>query len=145
MKTAVMWKHLRSAVCGSLLCAGLAVTPSTASETRITSFVVPCDGQQKVINFTFSGLGTASTRFIQGAEISLYEKTPSTTLQFIALTYQGDNKYLALMGVSDTHVSNQLTGFISVPNVGGTAPFVLYGSCTGGGQVQGFAMVYFFS
>ena len=140
-----MWKHLRSAVYGSLLCAGLAVTPSTASETRVTSFVIPCDGQQKQINFTFSGLGAASTRFIQGAEMSLFPKDPSTTLQFIALNAAQGNALLALMGNSDTHVSNQFTGFFSVVNNSGTIGFLIFGSCTGGGQVGGLVSVAFFS
>lgn len=142
-----MWKHLRSAVCGSLLCAGLAVTSSTASETRATTFAIACDGQQKVINFTAPGLGAAATRFIQGAELSLFDKAPGITLQYVALAIaQGPTQgTLALLGVSDTRASNNFTGFFSVPNTGGTIPFNIFGSCTGGGQVQGFAVVQFFS
>jgi len=141
-----MWKHLRSAVCGSLLCAGLAVTPSTASENRSFSFIVPCNGQQQTINLTASGLGTASTRFVQGAELALFQKDPSTTLQYIVLAATGGSgSTLAMLGVSDTHVGNMFTGFYALPNNSGTIPFTLFGSCTGGGQVQGFVVVQFFS
>ena len=141
-----MFGRLWSLVCGSLLCVGLLVTPSTASESRLTSFAFPCDGQPKIVTFTTSGLGTASTRFIQGAEISLFQATPGS-LQYIILTaLQDANRTLATMSLNDTRVSRDFTGFYSTPTDGsGNILFAIRGSCIGGGQIQGLVTIDFFS
>jgi len=138
-----MWNRLWGIVCGSIFGIALTVT-ANASESRTTAFVLPCDGQAKQINFTATGLGAAATRFIQSAEISLFQNQGG--LQFILLNANlNPNAVIAQMGLTDNHVSNQFTGFYSVPNNLGVIPFTITGLCSGGGQIQGFVTIGFFS
>ena len=139
-----MWRHLRTIVCCALLCVGLGVAPLNASESRITTFSLSCDGSEQFVNFTVTGLGTASTRFIQGAEISLFQKDGA--LKYILIFAVSDpNRNLITMGMNDTHVARDFTGFYSAPNNGGSMSFLIDGVCTGGGQVKGIAVINFFS
>jgi hypothetical protein len=92
-----------------------------------------------------TNLGAAATRFIQGAEISLFENRGG--LQYIILRAQGNpNVQLLTMGLADNRVFRDFTGFFSVPNVGGTIQFTIDGACNGGtGQIQGIVTIAFFS
>jgi hypothetical protein len=140
-----MWKTVRRLVCASTLCAALAAPSAMASESRLVAFAFACDGSPKAINVTFTGLGTASTRFIQGAEISLFENHGG--LQYIVVNVVNDpNRMLITMaGPNENHVYRDFTGFFSVPNTGGNIGGTITGSCQGGGQIQGFLKVDFFS
>ena len=68
-----MWSRLGTVLASSALSIGVAVTSVNASESRNTNFLFTCDGQNKTITFTVSNLGNNANRFIQGAEISLFE------------------------------------------------------------------------
>jgi len=137
--------HLRTVLCVSALSFGLAATAANASETRNTNFLFACDGTNKTITFSATGLGNAASRFIQGAEISLFENHGG--LQYIILRAQGNaNFQLLTMSTADNRVFRDFTGFFSVPNVGGTIQFTIDGVCnSGAGQIQGVVTVAFFS
>src|SRR5262249_40502675 len=111
---------------------------------RITTFAFFCNGLPQVVTFNASSLGTSASRFIQGAEISLFQNPGG--LQYIVLNALSDPaKTLLTLSLSDNHASNQFTGFIQAPLSAGIMPFSLVGSCTGGGQVQGLVTIWFFS
>ena len=139
-----MWNSLRTLLCWSTLCVGLAVSSANASETRITGFSIPCTGATQVINFNATGLGTATSRFVQGTEISISNNAGA--LQFLYLGANiGSFATLLTLGAGNSHAFHDYTGFYALPNTGGTIPFLLYGSCSGGGSVDGVAVIQFFS
>jgi len=150
-----MWSRLGTFLASSALSIGVAVTSVNASESRNTNFLFTCDGQNKTITFTASNLGNNANRFIQGAEISLFENQERVVgninllaLQYILLRAQGDpNKQLLTLGSRDPSARNQFTGFIQVTtSATGTVNFTIDGACNGGfGQVQGNVTVWFFS
>src|SRR5262249_2942981 len=141
-----MWRNLRTSVCWALLCLGLGVMPSNAAETRIITFAFPCDGNQQFVNVTLSGLGNSVNRFIQGAEISLFQKDGA--LRYVVLAANSDpQKILATLSTNSTRVSHDyIFSLVLVPtSASGTVPLLVNGICSGGGQVQGIALVTFFS
>jgi hypothetical protein len=151
-----MWRHRPwTVLASSLVCCGLAVTSVNASESRNTNFLFACDGQNKTVTFTASNLGNNVTRFIQGAEISLFENRSAITngvellaLQYILLRAQGDpTKQLLTLGSREPGARNQFTGFIQVTtSATGTVNFTIDGACNGGfGQIQGNLTIWFFS
>jgi hypothetical protein len=151
-----MWRHRPwTVLASSLVCCGLAVTSVNASESRNTNFLFACDGQNKTVTFTASNLGNNVTRFIQGAEISLFENRSAITngvellaLQYILLRAQGDpTKQLLTLGSREPGARNQFTGFIQVTtSATGTVNFTIDGACNDGfGQIQGNLTIWFFS
>ena len=142
-----MWRRLQTALAVAALCSGLAVM-ANASESRVVAFKIACDGTQKSQELLVSGLGTANTRFIQGAEASLFEA--SGKLQYLLVLAGADPKFTLLtMGLDNTHVARDFTGFFSVPNQFngsiGNISIDVAGSCIGPGTVQGFLVINFFS
>ena len=139
-----MWRSLRTVICCALLYIGVSVTASNASENRTTFFAFNCDGNQQNINFTVSGLGAASTRFIQGSSITLFQR--DGTLRYILVYAINDpNRLVASISMTEPRAARDFTGFYSVPNNLGTMSFLINGLCTGGGQVQGVVTIDFFS
>ena len=139
-----MRNSLRALLCCSTLCAGLAATSGSASESRVTGFSIPCNGQTQTITFNTTGLGAASARFVQGTEISIIRNPDA--LQFAILGANvGSFPTLLTMGIGQRHAFHDYTGFYSLPIVGGTMPFILFGACSGGGTVDGIAVIQFFS
>jgi hypothetical protein len=141
-----MWNHLRTVLCCSTLCFGLAATSAHASESRVSNFLFPCTGGNQAVTYTVSGLGNSVTRLIQGAEISLFENNGG--LQYIVFGAQGDpNKVLLTLSFKDNHASNQFTGFLQVTtSATGTVQMTINGASNPGfGQIQGTAIVFFFS
>src|SRR5262249_62204379 len=128
-----MWKTVRRLVCASSLCAAFAATSAMASESRVVAFAFACDGTPKLINLTFTGLGAAATRFVQGAEISLFENHGG--LQYIVVNLLSDptKTMITMGGPNENRAFRDFTGFYSIPNVNGTIPGTLTGSCQGGG------------
>jgi len=139
-----MWNSLRTLFGCSTLCLGLAVTSANAAESRIQAFQFPCDGQQKAISFAAAQLGNNVARFIQGAEVSLFEAPPG--FQFVILSAAG-NTVLVTLGSKETGRSTQFTASLFQTNTNnvGQVFFSIAGACGGGGQVQGFATIWFFS
>jgi len=139
-----MRNSLRTLLCCSTLCAGLAATSASASESRVTGFSIPCTGSTQVINFLTTGLGTATSRFVQGTEISITNNPDALRFIFLGANV-GSFSTLLTLGVGQRHAFHDYTGFYSLPNVQGTIPFVLFGACSGGGSVDGIAVIQFFS
>jgi hypothetical protein len=138
-------RTLLALLCGSTLYLGLAVTGAdaqTGTETRIFLFVIQCDGQQKTLNFTASGLGANTNKFAGAAEISIIDNPGA--LHFIIVDLNGDaTKVLMTMGVGETHGFKP--NFIPVTtNNSGAVVVSLLGACSTGGQTQGFLTVLFF-
>lgn len=103
-----MLTHLRTLAGVSALCFGLAATAANASESRSSTFLFTCDGTNKTTNFTVSGLGNNTTRFVQSAEVALFENRGG--LQYVIVRLNGDpNKQLVTMGSADNSRSNQFT------------------------------------
>jgi len=141
---ATMGNSLRTLLCCSTLCAGLAVTSANASEARTFGFSIPCTGSTQVVNLSATSLGPASTRFVQGSEISIFSNPDA--LQFLILQANvGTFSTLLTLGVGQRHAFHDYTGFYSLPNSAGTIPFVLFGACSGGGSVSGIVVIQFFS
>ena len=131
----------------SAVCFGLTSGLANASETRQSNFLIACDGTNKVVNLTFTGLGTAATRFVQSAEISIFENNGG--LQFVlvgATNPAGLTDLFLTLGKNEITKSNQFTGFYSLTNSGGSITFQVIGACNvGAGQVQGIVVIGFFS
>jgi hypothetical protein len=146
-----MRKGLKTILGISALCLGVATLPAKASENRASDFAIPCDGQTHTVSFFVSGLGTASSRFIQGAEISVFAN--ANQLQFLILSVNPSSTALNLLtlGVGNSHAARDFTGFFSVPNnffgTIGNIGFELDGSCTSGSgaNVTGRVVIGFFS
>ena len=136
-------------ILGASALLGFTAISANASETRVANFVLACDGSNKTFHFNATNLGTAASRFIQGAEISLFDT--SGTLQYLILraapsgSQPDDTRQLLTLGNRSTHESNQFTGFFSVANVNGTIAFTVDGACTAPGQIQGLVTISFFS
>jgi len=89
-------------------------------------------------------LGAASSRFVQSAEIAIFDNPAA--VNFIILEGLTDSaKTLMVLGKGETRGFRDFTGFYSIPNFGGTINFTLVGTCSGGGILQGFVNVAFFS
>src|SRR5262245_10927225 len=68
---ATMRNSLRTLLCCSTLCAGLAATSANAAETRTTGFSIPCNGVTQQVLFNATGFAAATTRFVQGTEVAI--------------------------------------------------------------------------
>jgi len=139
-----MRNRLRSVLCWSALCLGFGLTSANASESRLFSFVFTCNGSLQLITLTATGLGMAANRFVQSAEIAIFDNPAA--LNFILLEGLTDpTKTLIILGKGDTRGFRDFTGFYSIPTSGGTMDFTLAGSCSGGGILQGLVDIGFFS
>jgi hypothetical protein len=140
-----MLRHLRTVLGVSAFCFGLAATSATAAESRVGNFLFTCDGSNKTINFTAANLGNNVTRFVQGADISLFENRGG--LQYIILKAQNDpTKTLLTLGFSDNSRSRDYTFsvFPVTTSATGTVTFTIDGACNGGfGQIQGNLVLVF--
>ena len=151
-----MWNQLKTLMTISALCLGSAALPANASENRSTDFAIPCDNQTHTVFFTVTGLGTASTRFIQGAEISVLNPSGLT---FLTLGVTGTQALdLITLGAGNSHQSRDFTGFYSVPISNGTLQFQITGACNpksgdgpksgdspkSGSEIHGIAVIGFF-
>jgi len=139
-----MRNRLLSVLCGSALFMGLALTSANASESRLFTFAISCTGSAQLVTLNAGGLGAAATRFVQSAEISIFDNPAA--LSFIVLEALTDvNKTLLTLGKGQTNSRGDFTGFYSVGVAGGVMPFTLVGACTGGGVLQGLVNIGFFS
>ena len=139
-----MRNRLLSVLCWSALCLGFGLTSANASESRLFSFAISCDGSAKLVTLNAGGLGVASARFVQSAEVSIIDNPQA--LSFIVLEALTDvNKTLLTLGKGQTNSRGDFTGFYSVGVAGGVMPFTLVGACTGGGVLQGLVNIGFFS
>ena len=142
-----MLPNLKTILGMSALCVGLAATTANAAETRNGNFLFTCDGTNKTTTFTASGLGNSVNRFIQGAEVTLFENRGG--LQYIILRAQADpNKQLLSLGSADNSRSRDynFSTFVVLTSATGTVTFTIDGACNGGfGQVQGNFSIIFFS
>jgi hypothetical protein len=139
-----MWNRLQTVLCCSALCFGFAATSAHAAESRVANFLFPCTGANQAVTFNVSGLGSSVNRFIQGAEIALFENNGG--LQYVVFSAQGDpNKVLLAMSAKDNRASNQynFSTFVVQTSPIGTVQMNINGACnTGFGQVQGTAIVF---
>jgi|SRR5262249_21660048 len=142
-----MRNRLLSVLCGSALFLGLALTSANASESRIFSFVVPCDGQNKAIFLNATGLGAAPTRAVQSAEIALFDfgDAPHVLTYVVLQGFSDPHLVLITLGKGETRGFRDFTGFYSMNNTGGVIPFTLSANCMGGGVLQGLVTIGFFS
>ena len=137
---------IQKALAMSAVCFGMTLGLAHASETRQSDFAIPCDGTNKTVSFTFTGLGAASTRFVQSAEISLFENPAASQYVLVGATNPaGLTDMLATLGRGEVSRTNQFTGFYSLTNNGGSIIFSVSGSCIGAGQIQGIVVIGFFS
>ena len=139
-----MRNRLRSVLCWSALFLGFALTSANAAESRLFSFSFACDGQFRLVTLNAGGLGVATTRFLQGAEIAIFDNPDS--LSFIVLEALTDpNKTLLSLSKGERRASKDFEGFFQAStNAAGIIPFTLAGTCTGGGVIQGLANIGFF-
>ena len=146
-----MPRNLKTALAIVALCLGLAALPANASENRSSGFSIPCDGQDHTVFFFVSGLGTAATRFIQGAEISVFNNPSALRYLLLSVNSSGTAADLLTLGAGNSHAARDYTGFYSVPNnffgTIGNIGFQLTGTCTAGSgpTVDGIAVIGFFS
>jgi hypothetical protein len=129
-----------------ILCLGFAVGSAEAAESRVGSFTIPCDGTNHDVTFTVGGLGNSVSRFIQSAEVALFENHGG--LQFLFLSVAAANKVLLVMSAADNRASQNYISSLyqTTTSPTGTVTFVVSGVCNAGfGQVQGFAIIVFFS
>ena len=142
-----MSSHLRTVLGVSAFCFGLAATAANAADTRNANFLFTCDGTNKTITFTAATLGNSTTRFIQSAEVSLFENRGG--LQYVILRALGDpNKQLLTLGFADNRANNLfISSLVPVAtNAAGNVNFTIDGACNGGfGQVQGNVTITFFN
>ena len=142
----VMLRRVQKALAMSAVCFGMTLSLANASETRQSSFVIPCDGTNRTVILTFGNLGTASTRFVQSAEVSLFENPGALGYLMLGATNSaGLTDVFATLGTGEVSRTNQYTGFYSLPNSAGNITFSISASCVGGGQVQGLVVIGFFS
>ena len=131
----------------SAFCFGLAATTANTAESRNGNFLFTCDGTNKTTTFTATGLGVSIARFIQGAEVTLFENRGG--LQYVILRAQADpNKQLLSLGAADNSRSRDYTSslFQVNTNAAGSVTFTIDGACNGGfGQVQGNFSILFFT
>ena len=139
-----MSNRLRIALGWSALWFALALAPANASESRVSSFTFACNGSSQVVNFNATALGNSVTRFVQGAEITLFQNPRGPG--YVAMFINGDpNRVLLTMPLSDNLASNQFEGFFQyLTSPTGNIMIELQGFCTGGGTLQGLATVWFF-
>jgi len=141
-----MWNRLRSVLCGSALFLGFALTSANAADARLVSFAFSCDGLAKVVNLNAGGLGNSVARFVQGAEIVVFDNPDS--LSFAVLSALSDpTKTLLTLGKGGRRATNLFVFSVFQTNTSpsGVVPFTLTGSCLGGGMVQGLVTIDFFS
>src|SRR5262245_30200133 len=139
-----MRNRLLSVLCGSTLFMGLALTSANASESRLFTFAITCDGSAKLVTLNAGGLGASAARFVQSAEISIFDNPQA--LSYIVLEALTDvTKTLLTLGKGQTNNRGDFTGFYSIGNAGGVIPFTLVGVCSGGGTLQGLVTIGFFS
>jgi hypothetical protein len=156
-----MWKRLQFTLALSALCVGLAVIPANASVfSRSANFLFACDGANKTVLFTLSGLGASQNRGIVGSQIALFEN--SAGLQYLLLRAQ--QTQLLTMGQATTNqtvifsgvgqVGSQAAGTLTqifggvnvVTDASGNVTFEIEAACNPtAAQVQGIATVWFFS
>jgi Tfp pilus assembly protein PilX len=121
--------------------------PAQASETRVHDFSLVCDGTVRTIVFDATNLGTATTRFIQGASVAVQ----GNSLTFLRVRVAGDEtKTLVNMGAGEASSHENYTGFFSTPNNAGTITFEITASCQGSTNkgptvLNGYAVIQFFS
>jgi hypothetical protein len=155
-----MSKHLHSVLGLSAFCGALAVMPANAATTsRVTNFLIQCDGTNKTVTLNFPGFLPNINQFVVGAEITLFENRGG--LQFLLLKANGDaQRQILSIGIGENRAQvifpTQLgpyPGFggallfgsiIATGNAQGIVPFTIDGACSGGfGQVQGNVTVWF--
>jgi hypothetical protein len=107
--------------------------PALASETRVEDFPLVCDGTSRTIVFDATNMGSAPTRFIQGASVAVQ----GSSLIFLQVRVAGDaTKTLINMGAGEASSHQNYTGFYSTPNNGGTIAFEITASCQGATRVR---------
>ena len=137
---------LQSILCWSALFLGFALTSANAADARLVSFAFSCDGLAKVANLNAGGLGNSVQRFVQSAEIVVFDNPDS--LSFAVLSALSDpTKTLLSLGKGGRRATNQFifSLFQTPTSPSGNIPFTLTGSCLGGGVVQGLVTIDFFS
>ena len=137
---------LQSILCWSALFLGFALTSANAADARLVSFAFSCDGLAKVVNLNAGGLGNSVQRFVQSAEIVVFDNPDS--LSFAVLSALSDpTKTLLSLGKGGRRATNQFVFslFQTPTSPSGNIPFTLTGSCLGGGVVQGLVTIDFFS
>jgi hypothetical protein len=137
---------LKQIVGVSALCLGLGAIPGNASESRLTGFSIPCDGSQHVMTFGMGGFVGSTTRFIQGATITVFNPAG---VQFIYVQLlQGVNSPLVAVGAGQSNASRDYTGFFQArTDGGGFITFQIAGACgsASGPAVFGLIFIDFFS
>lgn len=130
-------------LCLSALGLGFAALPANASESRVQNFSIQCDGTQRTVVFTATGLGTSVTRFIQGTEVSVSD----FSLQNLQVQVAGNpNKTLLTMGAGDVSARNQFTGFFQVvTDASGNVAFEVTAACKSKTTLNGIVVISFFS
>jgi Tfp pilus assembly protein PilX len=117
---------------------------------RLSSILVlagALDGTVRTIVFDATNLGTATTRFIQGASVAVQ----GNSLTFLRVRVAGDEtKTLVNMGAGEASSHENYTGFFSTPNNAGTITFEITASCQGSTNkgptvLNGYAVIQFFS
>ena len=99
-----MLNRLLSLLCLSALGFGAVVLPANASETRVEDFSLQCDGTERTVVFTATGLGTAASRFIQGAEVSVTD----SSLQSLLVRVAGDPTKVIRVTFTNTQEEQRL-------------------------------------
>ena len=140
--------RLRTLLGISALCLGFAAGSAQAAESRTSNFLFACDGTNKHLTITVTGLGASTTRFIQSASIVLFQNNGG--LQYILLAADGNpNKILLNMGLGQTNAQQVYISslFATTTNAAGEATFTIDGACTPGGanQIQGNVLITYFS
>jgi hypothetical protein len=134
-------------MCLSLLALGFTVSPATAAESRIQEFSLGCDGTERTIIFTATGLGNSVTRLVQGAEVSLTGVKSAGRLQRLRIQVAGTpTKTFLTLGSGEVSARNQFTGFFQVTtDATGNAVFEIIAACKSSKKpLEGIVVLSFF-
>jgi hypothetical protein len=126
--------------------ATVAAMPTDASESRVGVLTIACDGTNKHIDFSATGLGASVTRFIQGGDVTVIG-APGALLYMVVRALGDEKKQVVTLASGASHARVDLQGFIQAPtNASGQLPMTIDAACSpGAGQVQALVTVYFFS
>ena len=143
-----MFNHPRRFICMLVACSAAGAFSACASESRIKSFSMLCDGTNKTVVYAVTPpplTGMNTKNFIQTGSVVITE--PRGGLKFLRFQVAGHSEFTVnVLGKGEISNRGDFTGFLGVtPSPSGNISMQVTGACIGGGMLQGFATVWFFS
>ena len=130
----------------SVLGLALAAMPAQAAETRVGVFTVSCDGTNKHLDFTATGLGISVARFVQSFEISVVD-TRGALLYAVVRANNDEKKQMISAGTGLTRARADYISslFRTDTDASGNVLFGAEVGCTPGAPIVVVLTVYYFS